>query len=432
MKGCVLMFKLKGLTSKERSWVLYDVANSAYILTIVTVLFPIYYQSIASHIDNRTQIFTFVTAGIALTDAILSPIIGSLSNYQGNKIKFFRIFLLLGIIGGVTLAIPGMHVVTLLIVFVISSIGYNIANVVYDAFLIDVTTEERMDEVSSKGYAWGYIGSMIPFTVAIIPYALVVLGFLDSGYEQLTVSFAFLVAVGWWLIYSMPLLRDAKQVYEIPHEPQPIRKSLKRLKNTFLDIKNYRFIFIFMFAYLFYIDVVNTVIRLATTIGTDLGVGVTVLLGVVVLVQLIAFPSAILYGKLTKRFGGKIMIYFGIAIYAITIIITSFINEDRVWLMWVVGILVGSAQGGIQSISRSYFAKMLPIEKANEFFGFFSVFGKFSGIISPFLLAIAIGAWGTNIAVLVLLIPLVAGAILLAFVDEKKQEEVLESTDLLI
>jgi MFS transporter, UMF1 family len=427
MEGSVLMFKLHGLTKNERSWVLYDIANSAYILTIVTVIFPIYYQGIAANIDNRTQIFTLVTAGIALTDAILSPIIGALSNYRGNKTKFFKIFLFLGILGGVALAIPGLHVVALLVVFVISSIGYNIANVVYDAFLIDVTTDARMDEVSSKGYAWGYIGSMIPFTVAIIPYALVVLGFLDQGYEQLTVSFAFLVAVTWWLIYSLPLLKDAKQIYEIPHEPHPVRKSLKRLKGTFLDIKNYRFIFIFMFAYLFYIDVVNTVIRLATTLGTELGVGVTVLLGVVVLVQLIAFPSAIIYGKLTKKYGGKVMIYAGIIIYAVSVVITSFINEDRTWLMWVVGILVGSAQGGIQSISRSYFARMLPLEKANEFFGFFSVFGKFSGIISPFLLAIAIGAWGTNMAVLVLLVPLLAGAVLLGFVDEKKQIEELES-----
>ena len=330
------MFKLRGLTKNERSWVLYDIANSAYILTIVTVLFPIYYQGVAASIDNRTQIFTFVTAGIALTDAILSPIIGALSNYRGNKTKFFKVFLFLGILGGVALAIPGLHVIALLVVFVISSIGYNIANVVYDAFLIDVTTDARMDEVSSKGYAWGYIGSMIPFTVAIIPYALVVLGFLDPGYEQLTVSFAFLVAVGWWLIYSLPLLKDAKQIYEIPHEPQPVRKSLKRLKKTFLDIRNYRFIFIFMFAYLFYIDVVNTVIRLATTIGTELGVGVTVLLGVVVLVQLIAFPSAIIYGKLTSKYGGKVMIYAGILIYGVSVVITSFINEDRTWLLWVV------------------------------------------------------------------------------------------------
>jgi UMF1 family MFS transporter len=420
MKGCAHMFKLKGFSKKERSWILYDIANSAYILTIVTVLFPIYYDSIAAHISNRVQIFALVTAGIALTDALLSPIIGALSNYRGNKQKFFLFFLILGLVGGFALIIPGLQLVALLIAFAISSIGYNVAIVLYDAFLMDVTDESRMDTVSSAGYAWGYIGSMIPFAVAIIPYALVTLGFLDPQFETLTISFAFIVALVWWLVFSIPMLKDVKQTYNVETVQKPLKEAFKSLFKTFKEIRSYRYIFIFMLSYLFYIDVVNTVIRLAVTIGSALGVGVTVLLGVVVLVQLIAFPCAIIYGKMAKKFGGKVMIFYGIAIYAITILITSMITEDRVWLMWVVGVLVGSAQGGIQSISRSYFAKMLPVEKANEFFGFFSVFGKFSGILSPFLLAVVIGAWGTNNAVLILLIPLVLASGLLLLVKTQK------------
>lgn len=414
------MFKLKGLTKKERSWVLYDIANSAYILTIVTVLFPIYYQSVTASVANRTQIFAFVTAGIALTDALMSPIIGALSNYRGNKKKFFKIFLTLGLVGGLALIIPGLEIISLLVFFVISSIGYNISIVVYDAFLMDVTDESRMDKVSSYGYAWGYIGSMIPFAIAIIPYALVVFEVLPTSLEFITVAFAFLVALIWWAVYSIPMLKDVEQTYIVERPKRPLLDGLSSLKKTFTDIKSYRFIFIFMLSYLFYIDVVNTVIRLATTIGTELGVGVSVLLGVVVLVQLIAFPSAILYGKMAEKLGGKFMIFYGIIIYAVTVVVTYFINEDTAWLMWVVGVLVGSAQGGIQSISRSYFAKMLPMEKANEFFGFFSIFGKFSGIISPFLLAIAIGSWGTNQAVLILLLPLGLSAILLSFVKGGK------------
>ncbi len=414
------MFKLKSFSKKERSWILYDVANSAYILTIVTVLFPIYYGSIAANVANRAQIFMLVTAGIALTDAILSPIIGALSNYRGMKMKFFIIFLILGLVGGFALLIPGMAVIALLIAFVISSIGYNLSIVLYDAFLVDVTTEDRMDEVSSAGYAWGYIGSMIPFMVAIIPYALVNLGFLDSRYEYITIVFAFSIALIWWFIYSIPMLKDVKQGYNIEKEKKPLTQALKSLYRTFVEIKAYRFIFLFMLSYLFYIDVVNTVIRLATTIGMELGVGVTVLLGVVIMVQLIAFPCSILYGKLAKRFGGKTMIFYGIAIYGLTVFITSLIGENTIWLMWVVGALVGSAQGGIQSISRSYFAKMLPTEKANEFFGFFSVFGKFSGILSPFLMAIVITSWGANMAVLMLLIPLILSVILLLFVKSEK------------
>lgn len=414
------MFKLPSFSKLERSWIVYDIANSAYILTIITVLFPIYYQTIASNIDNRTQIFAFVTAGIALTDAILAPIIGSLSDYRGNKKKFFKIFLTLGILGGLFLAIPGLSPLALIIVFIISSIGYNMSNVVYDAFLVDVTDESRMDKVSSAGYAWGYIGSMIPFAVAIIPYALVTLEFIDIRFEQLSVSFAFIVAIIWWYVFSQPILKDVKQIYELEHEEKPVLRSYQRLFRTFKDIKKYKMIFLFMIAYLFYIDVVNTVIRLATTLGSDLGVGVTTLLGVVVLVQLVAFPSAIIYGKLASKYGGKIMILWGIFIYAITIGITYFITEETTYLMWIVGLLVGTAQGGIQSISRSYFAKMLPAEKSNEFFGFFSVFGKFSGIISPFLLGLVINSWGTNQAVLVLYGPLAIGTILFFFVNPNK------------
>lgn len=414
------MFKLPSFSKLERSWILYDVANSAYILTIITVLFPIYYQTIAANIDNRTQIFAFVTAGIALTDAILAPIIGSLSDYRGNKKKFFKIFLTLGILGGLFLAVPGLSPLALIVVFIISSIGYNMSNVVYDAFLVDVTDESRLDKVSSAGYAWGYIGSMIPFAVAIIPYALVTLEFIDIRFEQASVSFAFIVAIIWWYVFSQPILKDVKQVYELEHEKKPVLRSYQRLFRTFKDIKKYKMIFLFMIAYLFYIDVVNTVIRLATTLGSDLGVGVTTLLGVVVLVQLVAFPSAIIYGKLASKYGGKVMILWGILVYAITIGITYFITEETTYLMWIVGLLVGTAQGGIQSISRSYFAKMLPAEKSNEFFGFFSVFGKFSGIISPFLLGLVINSWGTNQAVLVLYGPLAIGTLLFFFVNPNK------------
>ena len=420
------MFKLKGFSNLERSWILYDVANSAYILTIVTVLLPLYYQVVAANVDNRSQIFSFVTAGIALTVALASPVVGALANYKGNKKKFFVFFLLMGLIGGFGLVIPGLTYIPLLIIFVISSVGYNMSNVVYDAFLMDITSDDRMDEVSSAGFAWGYLGSMVPFFVAIIPYGLVTLGFLDSSFEYISIAFAFVVALGWWAVYSLPMIKDVKQTYDIPDVAHPVRSAFKDIYKTFKEISSYKYIFIFMFAYLLYIDVVNTVIRLATTIGTELGVGVTTLLGVVIVVQLIGFPSAILYGKAAKRIGSKKMIYFGITVYAVTVVLTSLITEDTVWLMWLVGVLVGTAQGGIQSISRSFFARMLPIEKANEFFGFFSVFGKFSGIISPFLLGLAIAAVGINAAVLVLLGPLLLGAALLLFVKPEKQEQLLD------
>lgn len=415
------MFKLKNLNKLERSWVLYDVANSAYILTVITVLFPIYYDIVGGALpqEERSSLFMVITAIIALVIALLSPLIGALSNYRGNKKKFFVIFFAVAIIGTVALIVPNLSYVALLAFFVISSIAYGLTNVVYDAFLIDVTTEERMDYVSSQGYAWGYIGSMIPFIIAIIPYALVTFGILNPDFEYLSIAFAFLVAIVWWLIFSIPFLKDVKQTYNEDGE-NSLKNSLKEIFNTFKDIKKYKNIFIFMFAYLFYIDVVNTVIRLAVTIGTDLQVGVSTLLGVVMLVQVVAFPSAIYYGKLTKKYGGKKVIYIGIITYALAIFATYFINSETTYLMFLVGLLVGTAQGGIQSISRSFFAKMLPMKKANEFFGFFSIFGRFAGIISPFLLAALTLSISTNVAVLILLLPLGIGAFLLSLVKSEK------------
>jgi UMF1 family MFS transporter len=411
------MFKLPKLTKKERSWVLYDVANSAFVLTVITVLFPIYHKAVESSPENAGQYFAFLTAGIALVVAVLSPIFGSLANYKGNKKKFFKIFLGIGIAGGVGIAIPGLEWLVLMGIFAISSIGYNLTNVLYDSFLIDVTSEDKFDEISSQGFAWGYIGSMIPFFIAIIPFFLVTLNIIDDSFYQLAISYAFIVTVIWWFFYSLPLLKDVDQEYEVEFTDRPVGDALSNLMATFKDIRRYKHIFIFMIAYLLYIDVVNTVIRLATTIGSELNVGDPVLLGVVILVQFIAFPCAILYGRMTKKFGGKVMIYYGIFIYGITIGVVSLISEPGdAWLMWVVAVLVGSAQGGIQSISRSYFARMLPIEKANEFFGFFSVFGKFSGIFSPFLLGVLMGYVDANIAILVLFGPLLLGAIILGFV----------------
>lgn len=419
------MFKLPKLTKLERSWVLYDIANSAFILTVITVLFPILYKEIYldTHLDfdRGSQIFKYLTAGLALTVALLSPLIGAWSNYKGNKIKFFRIFLILGLLGGFALAIPGLEWVVLLIIFAIASLGYNLTNVVYDAFLIDVTTEDKFDEISSLGFAMGYIGSMVPFFIGIIPYGLVEIGMLSEDFGRLAISFAFLVSVIWWFLYSLPLLKNVKQTYVLEGEGS-LGQSFTRLMGTFKDIRSYRNIFLFMLAYLLYIDVVNTVIRLATNIGGDLGVSNIVLLGVVVLVQFIAFPCAILFGRMTKKYGAKKMLYYALFIYALAILVVYSIEPGRENFMWIVAVLVGTAQGGIQSVSRSFFAKIIPREKANDFFGFFSVFGRFGGIISPFIIGFYQVKLGINAAVLLLLIPLAVGTILFIFVKDEKSD----------
>jgi len=421
------MFKFSKMTTEERSWVLYDIANSAYVLTFITVLFPILSKAVADMEGYESRFvsstFMYLTAGIALVVALISPVIGSIANYEGNKKKFFKIFFFIAIIGGIGLSIPGLSWIVLLVLFAISSIGYNSTNVIYDAFLIDVTTEDNMDELSAQGFAWGYLGSMIPFFIGIIPFALVTFGVLGDDYFRISVSFAFVVAMVWWIIYSIPMLKNVNQKYSLAHEDKQLKKAFQSLATIFRDWKRYKHVFIYLAAYLLYIDVVNSVIRLATTIGTDLNVGNVMLLAVVVVVQLVAFPCAIIFGRLTGRFGAKRMLLFGILMYAITILTVWRIDENTKWLMLVVAVLVGTSQGGIQAVSRSFFAKMVPTEKANEFFGFFSVFGRFAGIFSPFLLAslYRIEGMTVNNAVLVLMVPLTLGAILLTRVPEGKK-----------
>jgi UMF1 family MFS transporter len=448
------MFKLPKLTKQERAWVLYDIANSAFILTVITIFFPILYEMIYADAHGLagvekvieiagekaynpiykdiwikgSNLFKYLTSALALTVALLSPVMGAWSNYEGNKKKFFKIFLFMGILGGLGLAIPGLSWVALLVIFAISSIGYNLTNVVYDAFLVDVTTEDRMDEISATGFAWGYIGSLIPFFIGIIPYGLTLFGFLPEEFARYAISIAFVISLAWWYIYSQPLLKDVEQQYSIDQVENSLGLSLRRLGKTFKEIRSYKYIFIFLIAYLLYIDVVNSVIRLATNIGSDLFIPATTMLGVIILVQVIAFPSAIIYGRITKAVGGKKMIFYGIFIYAIGVYVVSQIGADTQYLMWVVGALIGTAQGGIQSVSRSYFAKMVPIEKANDFFGFFSVFGRFGGIFSPFLIAFFSTrmAGGINDAVLLLLIPLVIASLLLLFVKGQRVSAVPE------
>lgn len=425
------MFKLPELSVKERSYVMYDVANSAITLAVVTVLFPLLQQFVArsegifdTYGDRFvSSTFMFLTSAIILVEALMSPFMLSLANYAGNKMKFFKVFMTMGMIGVAGLAIPTLSWVTLLVLFVIMSFGYNTANIIYDAFLIDVTTKSRMDKISSMGYAYGYIGSMIPFMLGIIPFALVTFGFLDESFYRISISFAFLLGLGWWWWYSRPIVNNVQQQYSLPKSDSMVKDSFGSIISIFKNFKLYKPIFLYLAAYLLYIDVVNSVIRLATTIGTDLNVGDVTLLLVVIIVQLVAFPSALIYGRVTKLYGPKRMIFFGIALYAVSIVVIWQLNSpDRLYFMYIVAVLVGLVQGGIQSISRSFFAQMVPAEKSNEFFGFFSVFGRFAGIFSPIILATLyqFEAISVNLSVLALLVPLSIGALLLAFVPDTR------------
>lgn len=414
------------MTKQEKSWILYDVANSAYTLTIMTVLFPILFINIAKKqgvTDTDATAYTqYAKSAYSLIIAFLAPILGTYADYKDTKKKFFKFFFLLGLIGAFLLSIPGLSWKVIITIYIIATLGYAGANVFYDAFLIDVTTNDRMDKISSLGYGWGYIGSTIPFIIGMVIFVLAKYNKIDLD-ENIAISIAFIISIIWWGIFTTPLLKNVKQIHYINPEPQPIKNSFKRLINTFKNIKEYKHIFIFLIAYFFYIDGVYTLITAAIPIGKALEiVNDTLLMGIVLTTQIIAFPCAIAFGYLSKYFGSKKMIAFGIIIYIIISLIGFNISSPI--HMWMIAILVGVAQGGIQSISRSFYGKMIPKEKSNEFFGFFNIFGKFAAILGPLLVGVFSQFFDNpRYGILSLIILFSTGLILLLFVPEKKAIE---------
>lgn len=377
-------------TKSEKSWIFYDVANSAYTLTVMTVLFPILFIDIATKngvsSSNATAYTQYAKSFYSIIIALLAPILGTYADYQGRKKKFFVFFVSLGLLGAFLLSIPGLSWKIILLVYIVATLGYSGANVFYDSFLTDVTTNDRMDKISSHGYGWGYIGSIIPFIIGMIIYALALFDVIALE-DNIAINIAFLIASIWWGVFTIPLIKNVKQVHFIKPEPKPVKMSILRLVKTFRNIRNYKNVFLFLLAYFFYIDGVYTIITAAIPIAKALNiVDDIMLMSIVLIIQIIAFPCAIAFGNLSKKFGSKRMIIFGIIIYILITIIGY--NISKAYHMWIIALLVGVAQGGIQSLSRSYFGKMIPKEQSNEFFGFFNIFGKFAAIVGPFIVGI--------------------------------------------
>ena len=412
---------MKQFTKEENSWVFYDWANSAYSLIITTAVFPLYYKAAAqnagvsaadstAYLGYTISIFTFILA-------MLGPILGTIADYQGLKKRFFAFFFALGVSFTALLAfIPSDQWLILLIIYTMSAIESNGATVFYDAFLVDVTTDKRMNRVSARGFSFGYIGSTIPFIVSI---AIIILA--QSKIIPLSTAsaskIAFLMTAIWWGLFTIPMFRNVRQRFYIQREANPIAESFKRLLKTLKEIKKYRTLFLFLLAYFFYIDGVGTVITMSTAYGTDLGIRSSDLLVILFVTQVVAAPFAILFGRLAEKFTEKKMLYAGIFVYIIVCIYAYFLKTTLDF--WILAMLVASSQGGIQSLSRSYFAKLVPKKNANEFFGFYNIFGKFASILGPLLVSFTAQLTGnTNAGVFSLVILFIIGMIILARVPD--------------
>ena len=412
---------MKKMTASERSWAFYDWANSAYTLIVVTAILPLYFKSSATEagIDAATSTAYWGYANSFSTSivAILAPILGTIADFKGFKKRFFIIFATLGVIFTLMLAVvPSDQWLVILICFIVTSIGFTGANIFYDAFLVDVTSEERMDRISANGYALGYVGSIIPFVISI---ALIMTAQLNILPLSVTIAsqIAFVITALWWGFFTIPMLKNVEQRYYAERVPNPVSTSFKKLYSTFKNIKAYKPLFIFLIAYFFYIDGVHTVINMSTAFGSDLGISSTTLLIILFMTQVVAAPFTVLFGKLGGKYSEKTMIIVGIFVYIIVCFYAYFL--DSALDFWILAMLVGTSQGGIQAMSRSYFAKLVPKESSNEFFGFYSIFGKFAAIIGPLLVGVTAQYTGnTNSGVFSLVILFIIGAIILLYVPK--------------
>lgn len=405
----------------ENSWMMYDWANSAYSIIITTAVFPIFYKSVATSagIDgaDSTAYLGYAVAAATFILAMIGPILGAIADYEGLKKKFFLFFFALGSVSTALLAfVPDGNWILLLILYSVTAVGFHGANIFYDAFLVDVTPEERMHKISARGFGLGYIGSAIPFVICI---ALILLAEkeLIPLPMVLATKLAFVITAVWWIVFTIPMLKNVLQVHSIPRDPNVVAGSFKRLGATFKDIRKYRHVFLFLIAYFFYIDGVGTIISMSTAYGTDLGIGATTLLIVLFVTQIVAAPFAVIYGRLSQKYTGKKMLYVGIFVYIIVCIYAFFMKTETDF--WILAMLVATSQGGIQALSRSYFAKLVPKEKSNEFFGFYNIFGKFASVMGPLLVGMTAQMTGnTSYGVFSLVILFIIGITVLKFVPE--------------
>ena len=366
------MNKLK-LTPAERSWVLYDVGNSAFTLLIATII-PIYFNFLAEEagLSNVQYLayWGYAASAATLLVAVLGPVFGTLADTQGYKKPIFLLFLGVGLIGCIALGFAA-HWLWFLLIFEVARVGYSGSLIFYDSMLSDITDADRMDHVSSQGYAWGYIGSCIPFAGCLA----LVLGSSALGLSMVTaMGLSFGITALWWLGFTLPLLRRYEQKHFVERQPHAIRESFARLGRTLASVRQEKKIFLFLLAFFFYIDGVYTIIDMATAYGEALGLDSTGLLLALLLTQVVAFPFAILFGRLARKFSGDqliplcILAYFGIAVFAM------FLRTQAQF--WMLAVLVGMFQGGIQALSRSYFARIIPSSQSGEYFGLLDICGK--------------------------------------------------------
>ena len=377
--------KKLSLTGLERAWILYDVGNSAFVLLVATLI-PIFFNALAeegglSSVDYLAY-WGYAASAVTVITAVLSPILGTLADTRGFKKPIFILCLVVGVAGCCAMGLAKTWLPFLLI-FVFAKVGFSGSLVFYDSMLSDVTTPDRMDVVSSRGYAWGYIGSCVPFVVCLA----LVLGSGAIGLSQMTaLTFALCVTAAGWRAMTLPLLKSYRQLHYVEVEKHAIRQSFARIGHTLRHLHEDKQVFWFLLAFFCYIDGVYTIIDMATAYGTALGLDTTGLLLALLVTQIVAFPSALIFGRLSAKYPSSQLIPVCIAAYTGIAVFAFFLTQQ--WQFWVLAVLVGMFQGGVQALSRSHFAKIIPAEKSGEYFGLFDICGKGASFLGTMIVSV--------------------------------------------
>ncbi len=404
------------------SWALYDWANSAFAVTVISAFFPMFLKQYWSAGDDPTA-STFqlgVANSIAsIVVALLSPVLGAIADCGSAKKKYLVVFTGLAIVmtGALPLVARGDWLLAIAL-FVVASVGFSASNIFYDALIVEVAHDKRVHYVSALGFSLGYLGGGLLFaanvTMTLWPQRF---GFADAA-EAVRVSFA-LVAV-WWAVFTIPLLLFVK---ETPSQQRAagwmaVRAGLRELAETFRQLRALRAVWIFLLAYWCYIDGVHTIARMAVDYGMALGFEANSLIVALLITQFVGFPAALAFGYAGERLGAKPAIFAGIAAYLGATLWSYFMTQ--VWEFYVLAVAIGLVQGGVQSLSRSLYARIIPADRAGEFFGFYNMLGKFATVLGPGLVGVAGALTGSpRLAILAILLLFIAGALLLSLVQER-------------
>lgn len=397
-------------TGLERAWILYDVGNSAFVLLVATLI-PIFFNALAeegglSSVDYLAY-WGYAASAVTIITAVLSPILGTLADTRGFKKPIFILCLVVGVAGCCAMGLAKTWLPFLLI-FVFAKVGFSGSLVFYDSMLSDVTTPDRMDVVSSRGYAWGYIGSCVPFVVCLA----LVLGSGAIGLSQMTaLNIALFITAAWWLAMTLPLLKTYRQLHYVEVEKHAIRQSFARIGHTLRHLHEDKQVFWFLLAFFCYIDGVYTIIDMATAYGTALGLDTTGLLLALLVTQIVAFPSALIFGRLSAKYPSTTLIPVCVAAYAGIALFAFFLTQQ--WQFWVLAFVVGMFQGGVQALSRSHFAKIIPPEKSGEYFGLFDICGKGASFLGTMIVSVGSQLTGSaNVGVGSLIVLFIVGFVL--------------------